>query len=170
MTQTLVIGYGNLDRADDGVAYHVVNALRRRLGHAPLPDHETGLEAPQGTVASVFVRQLVPELMETTAGYDRVVFVDAHVGDGREELCCGPLTPEYAPSPFTHHLTPGSFLALTGALYGRAPEAVLVSVHGRDFDFTRDLSHQTRTLVEPAADRILSLLKGREPRGQTPGG
>ncbi len=27
--RTLVIGYGNLDRGDDGVAYAIVNELRR---------------------------------------------------------------------------------------------------------------------------------------------
>ncbi len=32
MTRTLVIGYGNIDRNDDGVAYAVIAALRLRLG------------------------------------------------------------------------------------------------------------------------------------------
>jgi Ni,Fe-hydrogenase maturation factor len=36
--RTLVIGYGNPDRADDGVAYHVVSAMRSRLGQGALAD------------------------------------------------------------------------------------------------------------------------------------
>jgi hydrogenase maturation protease len=157
MAATLIIGYGNTDRADDGVAYYVVNALRRSLGQRPLSDQETGLEDLCGGVDSVFVRQLVPELMETAADYPRVIFVDAHVFDDRPELLFTTVVPEYAPSPFTHHLTPSSFLALTAALYGRSPEGTIVSLRGRDFDFTRGLSPDTQTLVAPAVDRIRSL-------------
>ena len=170
MASVLVIGYGNLDRADDGVAFHVVNALRVRLDQPPLADHQSGLETLSGTVDSLFVRQLVPELMETAAGYRRVVFVDAHVGDGRRELCCETLNPEYAPSPFTHHLTPASFLAMTGALYGRTPEGFIVSVRGRGFDFTRDLSPGTISLVGPATDRVLDLLMNETACVQAPCG
>jgi molybdopterin-guanine dinucleotide biosynthesis protein A len=42
--RTLIIGYGNLERADDGVAYHAVNALRQRLGQKALSEDETGLQ------------------------------------------------------------------------------------------------------------------------------
>jgi Ni,Fe-hydrogenase maturation factor len=108
-------------------------------------------------VDSVFLRQLVPELMETAADYHRVIFVDAHVRDDQEELFSTPVVPEYESSPFTHHLTPATFLALTDALYGRSPKGVLLSLRGRDFDFTRGLSLGTRTLVEPAVDQILHL-------------
>ena len=51
MSRTLVIGFGNIDRADDGVAYHVVNHLRRRLGKELLPEDETGLELLGGEKA-----------------------------------------------------------------------------------------------------------------------
>jgi len=157
MAATLVIGYGNTDRADDGIAYYVVNELRRRLGQRPLPEQETGLSDLFGDVDSVFLRQLVPELMEAAADYHRVIFVDAHVCDDREELFCTPVAPEYESSPFTHHLTPPTFLALTAALYGRSPEGVLVSLRGRDFDFTRELSPNARTLVDPAVNESLNL-------------
>ena len=44
MPRTLIIGFGNLDRADDGVAFYVINALRRRLGQKALSEEDTGLE------------------------------------------------------------------------------------------------------------------------------
>ena len=44
MPRTLVVGYGNIDRADDGVAYSVVNALRERLGQKALSEDDSGLE------------------------------------------------------------------------------------------------------------------------------
>jgi len=161
MDGTLILGFGNLDRADDGAAYHVLNALRERLGQPPLREEDDGAAPLGGAADAVFVRQLVPELMETAAAYARLIFVDAHVGDDRPDLACDPVTPAYTPSPFTHHLTPAAFLALTGALHGRSPRGVVVSVRGRDFGFSRSLSPGTRRLVDQAADRILAMLRGR---------
>ena len=40
--RTLVAGFGNLYRRDDGVARYVVNALRERLGRAPLDEMDDG--------------------------------------------------------------------------------------------------------------------------------
>ena len=159
MSRTLVIGFGNIDRADDGVAYSVINALRRRLGQKPLPENETGLEELGGEVDSVFLSQLAPELMETLAGYRQVVFVDAHVYENADALHCEPVSPEYTPSTFTHHLTPAAFLALLKTLYRLEPAGHLVSIRGYDFDFHRDLSARTQAQVEPAVEYILRLLK-----------
>ena len=159
MPPTLVIGFGNIDRADDGVAYSVINALRRRLGQKPLKEDETGLDELGTGVDSVFLSQLTPELMEVLAGYRQVVFVDAHVYENVEALHCGPVSPEYTPSTFTHHLTPAAFLALLKTLYRLEPAGHLVSIRGHDFDFQRNLSPETEALVEPAVEYILRLLK-----------
>lgn len=159
MSRTLVIGFGNLDRADDGVAHYVVDALRRRLGQEPLDEDETGLEKLGAEVDSVFLSQLTPELLETLAGYQQVIFVDAHVYENVDALHCEPVSPEYAPATFTHHLTPAAFLALLKALYHHEPAAHLVSLRGHDFDFHRDLSAEPQALVDPAVEYILGLLK-----------
>ncbi len=158
MPRTLVLGYGNLDRADDGVAWYVVSALRDRLGQKGLDDEATGLDDLGQKIDSVFIGQLVPELMDTALLYDRLIFVDAHVGEDIPELACSPVAPEHTAGLFTHHLTPPMFLAMLKALYDRAPAAHLVSILGRDFDFRRGLSEAARTLVEPAVDRILDLI------------
>jgi len=159
MSRTLVIGFGNIDRGDDGVAFQVINSLRRRLGQTPLSEEDTGLEELGAAVDSVFLTQLTPELMETLVEYGRVVFVDAHVYESLEDLHCAPVVPEYAPSTFTHHLTPAALLALLKTLYGGEPSGHLVSIRGYDFDFHRNLSEKTGALVEPATDCILRSLK-----------
>jgi hydrogenase maturation protease len=158
MIRTLVIGFGNLDRADDGVAFHVVNAFRRRLGQAALEEDNTGLEELGAPVDSVFIGQLVPEMIDMLEGYDRVVFVDAHVDASLDDLYCAAVSPDEAGLTFTHHMSPATLLAFFKALNGRDLEGHLVSIRGRDFDFHRDLSAETVTLVEPAVDRILGLL------------
>ena len=163
MPDTLVIGYGNLYRADDGVAYYVVNALRRRLGQESLSEDNTGLEGLGGQTDSIFLTQLVPELIDALIDYDQVIFVDAHVSGDAEDLRCVPVLPEYAPSAFTHHMTPALLLALLEALHHREPAGCIVSIQGHDFEFHRGLSLATEAQVQPAVERILQLLA--EPRG-----
>jgi len=158
MQRILVIGYGNLDRQDDGVAFEVVNALRGRLGQAPLGEDESGLEKLGAQVDSVCVQQLAPELLDVAADYDQVVFVDAHVQADGDDVYARKVRPEYATAAFTHHMTPALFLALLQALHHRQPEGTIVSVQGTAFDFERGLSAATEALVEPAVEEILKLV------------
>ena len=159
MLRTLVIGYGNLDRADDGVAFYVVNALRERLGQKPLPQDETGWAQLGSEPDSVFFRQLLPEWMETAAAYDQLIFVDAHVHEDTEGLSCVPVPPAVASSPFTHHMTPGMFLALIETLYDREPAGELLSIRGHDFSFRRGLSPGVSKHLRPAVEMILGLVE-----------
>ena len=158
MDRTLVIGFGNLDRADDGVAFHVVNAFRRRLGQPALDEDNTGLEELGAPVDSVFIGQLVPEMMDLLEDCGRVVFVDAHVDAALDDLYCAAVSPDEAGLTFTHHMSPSTLLAFFKAIHGRDLEGHLVSIRGRDFDFHRVLSPETLALVEPAVERILALL------------
>jgi hydrogenase maturation protease len=158
MTRTLVIGYGNLDRQDDGVAHAIVGALRRRLGQAPLGEGETGLERLEGQADSILVLQLTPELLDVALRYDQLVFVDAHVQPDADEVHCTPVEAEYASAAFTHHMTPAMFLALLQALHQHRPAGHTVSVRGHWFDFERTLSPATQASVQPAVYKILALL------------
>jgi len=155
--RTLVIGYGNIDRADDGVAFCIVNALRRRLGQAMLGEDNTGLDELGADLDSIFVVQLTPDLADVLADYRQVIFVDAHVYEGVNDLHCAPVSAEFTLSTFTHHMTPSSLLALSELMHSPGPTGQLVSVRGFDFDFHRDLSPGAKELVDPAAQYILQL-------------
>lgn len=156
-SRSLVIGYGNMDRADDGVAFCVVNGLRRRLGQKILSEDDTGLDELGAEVDSIFLGQLAPELMDILAGYQQVIFVDAHVCEGMDNLYCTPVSAKYVPSAFTHHMTPATLLALLELAHYPGPTGHLVSIRGYDFDFHRDLSAGARAFVEPAVECILRL-------------
>ena len=140
--KTLIIGFGNLDRQDDGVAWHVLCHLSARLGR-PLPDPGAGFQAQGLEPDLLFVLQLTPELAELIAGYQRVCFIDAHTGEIEAELSIRSLEPAFQRSPFTHHLTPDSLLSFAQTLYGRAPQAILVSIRGYHFGFSQELSPET---------------------------
>lgn len=156
--RTIIVGYGNIDRADDGVAFPIINELRRRRGVAELPEGDTGLDSLDDQVDSIFIPQLIPEVMEMLTGYDRIIFVDAHIGDGTRDINCCAVSPHYSSTVFTHHMTPPVLLAFLKAMYSCEPEAHLVSVRGREFDFSRTLSPRVRRLVRRAADTILELI------------
>jgi hydrogenase maturation protease len=157
MKRTLVIGFGNVDRADDGVAFHIVNAFRQRMGQGPLAEDNTGLEELGAPVDSVFIGQLVPEMIDLLDDYNRVVFVDAQVDPALDDLYCAAVSPDEAGLTFTHHMSPATLLAFFKALHGRDLEGHLVSIRGRDFDFHRNLSENTLALVDLAVERILEL-------------
>lgn len=161
--RTLVIGFGNLDRQDDGVAYHVINALRQRLGQATLSEEETGLDnlGYDADADSIFVTQLAPELLDTAAQYEQLIFVDAHVRTDVGDLHCAPIQARYGSATFTHHMMPEMFLALLHTLYQQKLTGYVMSIRGHEFDFApakRELSAATEVLVKPATEQIVRLL------------
>lgn len=159
MVKTIVVGYGNIDRADDGVAFEVINVLRRHLGQKMLIEGDTGLDELGSGTDSIFLPQLMPEIMEILVDYDQVIFVDAHVGAETNDLNCQPVVPEYVSSTFTHHMTPASLLAFLQVLYSKEPAGHIVSLRGHDFDFKRTLSPGTKGFIPAAIEKILELLK-----------
>ena len=157
-SKTIIIGYGNIYRADDGVAFAVINELRRQLGQKLLEEGDTGLDELTGENDSIFLLQLVPEIMELLAGYNRIIFVDAHVGPDMEDLNCSPVLAQYISSSFTHHMTPSALLAFLKTMYQCEPQAYMVSIRGSDFDFKRTLSSKVQALVQPAVDAIIKVI------------
>ncbi|MDA8123624.1 MAG: hydrogenase maturation protease [Deltaproteobacteria bacterium] len=154
LPRALIVGYGNIDRADDGIAFEVINTLRRHQSRAPLGDEDTGLEALGTEIDTVFLSQLTPELLETLRDYDHIIFVDAHVYPDIGTLHCRDILPEGAPSILIHHLTPEILLAFLKALYGRDPLGHLVSLRGYDFDFHRHLSAKAKRWSKQAVQYI----------------
>jgi hydrogenase maturation protease len=157
MPQTLVIGYGNPERGDDGAALHVVNRLRARLGQPPLAEDDGGL-GDLGRDTAVFVPQLVPELAVDAAAYACIVLVDAHVTEEHRPVVYLRLQPEYQPPVLSHQLSPAMFAWLVQAAQGRNRAAFLVSLRGHCFEPQRGLSPATAALVGPAAEKVIQLL------------
>jgi hydrogenase maturation protease len=156
---TLIIGYGNLDRQDDGVSWHVLVRLAERL-HLPFA---ASPEEPIPTRDDVFPHllfdlQLVPEMAEIISRYQKVCFVDAHTGRIPEEVKIESLQAIMQNSPFTHHMTPETCLSLANTLYNSQAKAVLVSIRGYEFGFSHTLSPKTLPLADQAVEMIESWL------------
>ena len=139
----LLIGYGNDLRGDDAAGRVVAQRVRDTAAVA-VEVHEA--------------HQLTPELADVVARADRAVFVDAYVaqeGDAAQAVHI----PEYpTDSPLGHIASPSSLLALADCLYGRRPEAWLVTVPAVCFDYGSALSQTTRRGIADAVDLALALL------------
>ncbi|MCL0094993.1 hydrogenase maturation protease [Dehalococcoidia bacterium] len=162
MKKTLVIGFGNVHRRDDGAGLAVLNALRKEVGRPPLDAEDDGFDDLGHEIDTILLHQLVPELAETVAPYDLVIFVDAHVGRCaiipellREEEVIARCKTTIVP----HQLHPGMVLALAHQLFGSHARGVLLSIRGYDFDFGEGLSPQTAALVPSAVNRVLALAR-----------
>ncbi len=133
MPHTLIIGYGNALRGDDGAGYMVAELLRERI-----QDPEIEILSQQ---------QLVPELMEAISHAAHVIFIDASVSGRAGKVTRIVLRPAPACAHFTHHATPEALLAGAQSLYGHTPEATLYTIPGRFFETGEELSPSVRRAV-----------------------
>ena len=160
MNRTLLLGYGNPDREDDGLAWHILRALIVKMGLPAPASYEN--EFPQNAqVDFAFYLQLTPEMAEDITAYEYVCFVDAHTGNIPEQVRLISVESDFQRSPFTHHLTPQSLISICETLYGKKPEAALLSARGYQFLFSRQLSKETQALVPEAVDLIWEWLNAR---------
>jgi len=151
----LVIGIGNPLRGDDGVGA----LLAEQAGMLTAAD--TG-----GPVAVRSVQQLTPELAEELAPLDAVLFIDAWpapVGADPQLIALSPAGSGGGPTgslPDSHRLEPAALLAVSQALYGRAPEAQLLLVPAQAFEHGTALSAELKAALPQARALLRQWLAG----------
>jgi hydrogenase maturation protease len=140
----LVIAWGNPLREDDGVAWHVLEGLRRLRPRPGLP-----------VLRLRHAHQLTPEMAECVSRAAGVVFVDAR-RDGRPgEVRRERVVPTAGSNPLAHSLSPQGLLVFAEAIFGRAPMAAVVSVAGERFGMGEELSPVVRRAVPWAVRAVL---------------
>lgn len=156
----LILGIGNYDREDDGVAWHILCGIAQKFGRTcpETPYADEFLNVDDEYPHLLFDLQLLPEMVDALDAYHTVCFVDAHTGAIPEELQMIPIEPLYESSPLTHHMNPQSLLSLAQTVNGRAPSAILVSVRGYSFEFDQSLSPRTTQLAQEATAKIIAWL------------
>jgi len=154
MKSTILIGYGNPDREDDGIAWHLLNRVLEECHCSDDDLFSSDVISVREGLDIWFNFQLLPEMADTIADYERAVFIDAHTGEIEESISYHDLQPEFQNSPFTHHFTAASCLALAQSLKGRFPASKMLSVRGYQFAFSRELSPQSANLTTQAFDLL----------------
>lgn len=140
----LLIGYGNTLRGDDALGPMAIECLRPLL-----PDAEC-----------VSCQQLAPELAEQLAECDLAMFVDAACDGEPGTVRIVRLTPKPGDAAsLTHHVEAAALLELSQALYGRAPEAVLVTGAGAAFGNHEGLSEQAQQALNAICRLVPRLIQ-----------
>jgi hydrogenase maturation protease len=140
MARVLIIGYGNPLRGDDAFGWLAAQRLRELL-------HDSDIEI-------LTVQQLTPELMEPISRSSTTIFLDAAATGDPGHLSVTPVDSTAAgTASFTHFATPDALLAGARALYGGAPEGLMISVAGADFSLGAELSEP----VLRATEELISL-------------
>jgi hydrogenase maturation protease len=141
--KTLVLGYGNRSRMDDGVGWFVLE----RLEELGLPNVEL-----------LTSHQLDVDHAELITGFDEVIFVDAAVSQSPLPIARTVVQPGFRSHAVAHYLTPSDLLALAQTLFGRAPRGILFSIRGSDFNFGTTLSPTTERAACDVVHQIKDLL------------
>ena len=150
MKKTILLGYGNPDRGDDGVGWHFLQQLIAKYKIEDVDLFTSDVIPISDSIDIWFNLQLLPEISETIAKYEQVIFIDAHTGGIEKEINLQSVKPKYLNSPFTHHITPSMVLYLTKSISGTYPESWLLSIRGFDFQFKRSLTEGTEKLITKA--------------------
>jgi hydrogenase maturation protease len=144
VTKTIVIGYGNTLRRDDGAGVAAAERLAR--------------DCPGANVLTA--QELHPELAEQLATCDLAVFLDASVRT--THVCVTRVIPcSSTQGAEGHTLSPAGVLALCSGLYGHRPEeAILVEIPAFECGFGETMSAGTLRMVDCCVQIISELLLG----------
>jgi len=157
--KTLIIGYGNPDREDDGVAWYVLQGVANYFNIHLSNDTDEGIFPEGQNLDFWFNLQLTPEMASEMILYQRICFVDAHTGTIEKEIQVKEIKSEYQNSPLTHHMTAEAFVSILEHLYHHQPETLMVSIRGYQFRFSRSLTEKTSELSKQAIFKIVNWIK-----------
>ena len=116
MKKILVLGYGNPDRGDDGIAWHILNDLCTcfSIDSGFLLEGEV---FPLNLNADCwFGFQLIPEIADLISKYQKLIFIDAHNSPKLEDLSFKYNSSRHKPVTINHHLTPSGLLGIAKTL------------------------------------------------------
>jgi hydrogenase maturation protease len=134
MARTLVIGYGNPLRGDDGLGWRIVDRLAKMVA-----GEKTKILA---------VHQLTPELAEPISASDLVIFVDASYQGEPGSWRCEAIAPNGEVSnALAHYFTPVGLLGYADALFRARPRSLLISVAALSFDCSDQLSSNIEAVI-----------------------
>jgi hydrogenase maturation protease len=150
--RTLIIGYGNPLRSDDGFGWHASQVLAQALA---------------GQDAKVITcHQLTPELAEPLSRCALAVFIDADAQGNPGDIHRRAVRPHVPDSSaLTHSCTPSGLLASADGLYGHRPQAVVFTVSAQSFAFGDALSPVVSAALLKVVEQVCQEV--RSPRSKS---
>ncbi len=150
MSQILIIGYGNVLRADDAVGCCAAEQLQQHYRDDP-------------DVEVIASHQLTPEMALDISRNEFVVFLDASSAEEPGKISQTRILPGTSHVRFTHQLTPATLLSLAEQLYGHAPEAVGITLAGWSFKLRNKLSRRAGILLPVLVAQARDVVESHRP-------
>jgi hydrogenase maturation protease len=144
--RTLIYGYGNPGRRDDGLGPMLIDKIEKWVKENNITD-----------IAVDSNYQLNIEDAYTIRNYDIVIFVDASVED-IEHFIIDRVEPDSKVAFNTHSVSPGFVLELCRKFYKKYPETFLVHIKGYEFELQEGLTDEAAGNLEIVYNFLINLL------------
>ena len=140
MNKTLIYGYGNPGRQDDGIGARFVELMNEWIEKEKL----TGIYTDCNYQLNIEDSALVAE-------YDKVIFVDASVVEEVESYKLEKVEPNSATIEFTMHAVSTAYVIdLCQKIYHKTPEAYVLHIKAYEFDFIEELTPKAKENLNAA--------------------
>ncbi|MBD3170752.1 MAG: hydrogenase maturation protease [candidate division Zixibacteria bacterium] len=148
MPKTLIIGYGNSLRRDDGLGIAAAERLME-------------IFAEQDGIEVVAATQLTPELADKIKNFTEVVFIDCSVEGEPGEIAMNEISarPDIIPR-LEHSISPAYIINLTKKLYNTNPHAIVFSLTGKEFGLGESLSEKVSNQLGNLIEGIRKYIEG----------
>jgi hydrogenase maturation protease len=144
MRSVLIIGIGNTLRRDDGVGIVAAQKVGNAAGNIQL--------------RIICCQQLTPDLAKDVTEADRVIMIDADQENAPGQVTVREIKPENRVwNTFTHDLQPEMLLLCAKELYGKTPDAFLVTGTGESFGFGEGLSQLAASTIPQILRHVIDL-------------
>ena len=145
--KTIIIGYGNPGRQDDGLGQAFINQLTEQLSEK----NSLRLKLQSNY-------QLTVEDAYDILEYDQVIFVDASI-NAQAPYSFTEITETNNSGMGSHSLSPNAVIRLCETLYGKGPKAFVLAIKGYEFDqFDEHLSSKANTNMLAAVEFLITFL------------
>jgi len=139
--KTLIYGYGNPGRQDDGLGPACVEIIGEWIKEQNLNDIEIDCNY-----------QLNIEDAERISGIDKVIFVDATI-EPIEDIILTKVEPGNNYIEFTMHaVSPAYVLDLCQKIFHKNPETYLLHIKGYEFELIEELTPKAKQNLEKAVE------------------
>jgi hydrogenase maturation protease len=148
--KTLIYGYGNPGRQDDGLGNVMIDKVDQWLEEEGITHIETDSNY-----------QLNIEDADAISDKDLVVFVDASIEE-IDDFILTKVEPSDATIEFTMHAVSTSFvLDLCKKIYNKNPETYLIHIKGYEWDFKEGLTPKAEENLNKAFKAIKEIIKDK---------
>jgi len=148
MKNTLIYGYGNPGRQDDGLGARFTELFEKWIQENNIPN-----------VTIDCNYQLNVEDAAMIADYDMVVFVDASIVEDVEQYKLETIKPDSSSIEFTMHaVSVGYVVDLCRKIYGKSPLSYVFHIRAYEFDFKEELTQKAEANMMDAFEFLKGFL------------